>query len=78
LGITRLLAQKAIAVRLNDVDHAEIRYDHFAELGVDARLEKGHGYFYFSGGEATDWLDRPVKLPTLNNVMRDQWRMNRG
>jgi hypothetical protein len=25
-----------------------------------AQLEKGDGYFYFSGGEAADWLDRTV------------------
>jgi hypothetical protein len=36
--------------------------DRLAELG-DAHLEKGDGYFYFSGGEATDWLDRTVKVP---------------
>jgi hypothetical protein len=28
--------------------------DRLAELGYDARLEKGDGYFYFSGGEAMD------------------------
>ncbi len=26
--------------------------------GSHAVLAKGDGYFYFSGGEATDWLDR--------------------
>jgi hypothetical protein len=26
----------------------------------NARLEKAGDYFYFKGGEATDWLDRTV------------------
>jgi len=47
--------------------------DRLAELGADARLEKGDGYFYFSGGEATDWLDRTVKVPILNSLTLDQW-----
>jgi hypothetical protein len=39
-----------------------------SELGIDATLEKGDGYFYFSGGEATGWLDRTVKVPTLSSL----------
>src|SRR5579862_7956907 len=37
--------------------------DRLAELGHKADFEKGDGYFYFSGGEANDWLDRTVKVP---------------
>ena len=33
----------------------------------------GNGYSYFSGGEATDWLDRTVKVPTLSSLTLDQW-----
>jgi hypothetical protein len=44
-----------------------------AELGTKARLERGDGYFYFSGGEAADWLDRTVKVPTLASLNLDQW-----
>ena len=47
--------------------------DRLAELGHKASLEKGDGYFYFSGGEATDWLDRTVKVPTLSSLTLDQW-----
>jgi hypothetical protein len=47
--------------------------DRLTELGHDARLNKGDGYFYFSGGEATDWLDRTVKVPTLSSLTLDQW-----
>jgi hypothetical protein len=38
------------------------------ELSHNARLEKGDGYFRFSGREASDWLDRTVKVPTLARV----------
>ena len=47
--------------------------DRLAELGIDARLEKGDGYFYFSGGEATDWLDRTVRMPILSSLTLDEW-----
>jgi hypothetical protein len=47
--------------------------DHLTELAIDARLEKGDGYFYFSGGEASDWLDRTVKASTLASLTLDQW-----
>jgi hypothetical protein len=33
-------------------------------------MQKGDGYFYFSGGEATDWLDRTVKVPVTRSVGR--------
>lgn len=38
--------------------------ERLTELGHKATIEKGDGYFYFSGGEATDWLDRTVRVPT--------------
>jgi hypothetical protein len=47
--------------------------DRLAELGYNARLEKGDGYFYFSGGEAADWLDCTVKVATLSSLTLDQW-----
>ena len=46
--------------------------DRLAELGHKASLEKGDGYFYFSGGEATDWLDRTVKVPTRLTIRVEQ------
>jgi hypothetical protein len=36
--------------------------DGLAAKGDKAHLEKGDGYFYFYGGEVTDWLDRIVKV----------------
>jgi len=38
-----------------------------------ARLEKGDGYFYFSGDEATNWLDRTVNARSLSSLSLDQW-----
>ena len=35
-------------------------------------MRKGDG-FYFSGGEATDWLDRTLKVPILSSLTLDQW-----
>jgi hypothetical protein len=45
----------------------------FAKRGHNARLEKGDGYFYFLGGDAADWLDRSVNVPTLSSLTLDQW-----
>jgi len=41
--------------------------------GIKARLEKGDDYFYFWTGEAEDWLDRTVRVPTLHSLTLDQW-----
>ena len=42
-------------------------------LGCDAVLARGDGYFYFWGGEAADWLDRTVRVPTLQSLTLEQW-----
>jgi hypothetical protein len=42
-------------------------------LGSHAVLAKGDGYFYFWGGEAADWLDRTVRVPTLQSLTLEQW-----
>jgi hypothetical protein len=47
--------------------------EELAKRGSGARLEKGDGYFYFSGGEATDWLDRTVNTHSLNSLSLDHW-----
>ena len=44
-----------------------------AKRGHQAMLEKGDGYFYFRGGEAVDWLDRTVTVPTVSSLTLDQW-----
>jgi hypothetical protein len=37
-----------------------------ADLGTKAELAKGAGYFLFRGGEADDWIDRTIAVPTEN------------
>ena len=44
-----------------------------ARLGHDVLLAKGSGYFYFWTGEAADWLDRTVNVPSLSALTLDQW-----
>ena len=47
--------------------------DELAKRRVGARLEKGDGYFYFSGGEARDGLDKTVNAPSLSSLSLEQW-----
>jgi hypothetical protein len=47
--------------------------EELAKRGSGARLERGDRYFYFSGGEATDWLDRTVNAYSLSSLSLDQW-----
>lgn len=47
--------------------------DELEKRGANARLEKGSGYFYFSGDEADGWLDRTVHADTLSSLSLDQW-----
>jgi len=44
-----------------------------AKRGQVARLAKGPGYFYFQFGEAADWLDKTVNVPTINSLTLEQW-----
>jgi len=44
-----------------------------ARLGNHAQLAKGDGCFYFWTGDAADWLDRTVKVPTLSTLTLEQW-----
>jgi len=41
--------------------------------GYPARLEKGGGYFVFSGGEADNWLNRTVARQRISDLSLDQW-----
>ena len=41
--------------------------------GYNARLEKASDYFYFKGGEATDWIDRTVPVPNVSALTLEQW-----
>ena len=47
--------------------------DELARRGHHARLEKAGGCFYFFGGEATDGLDRTVRVRTMNALTLEQW-----
>ena len=44
-----------------------------AKRGHQTMLVNGDGYFYFRGGEAADWLDRTIRVPTLSTLTLDQW-----
>ena len=47
--------------------------DELARLGHQARLERASGYFYFFGGEAADWIDRTVRVVTVNALTLEEW-----
>jgi hypothetical protein len=47
--------------------------DELARLGYRARLAKASGYFYFQFGEAADWLDRTVNVPTVSSRTVPEW-----
>jgi len=53
--------------------HLKTINDELGRLGYGAVLAKGDGYFYFSSGEAADWLDRTVKVRTINSLTLKQW-----
>jgi hypothetical protein len=44
-----------------------------AKRGHTARLESAGQYFYFLGGEATDWLDRTVQVSKVSSLTLEQW-----
>jgi hypothetical protein len=44
-----------------------------AKRGHMARLAKASDYFYFHLGEAADWLDRVVRVPTVSSLSLEQW-----
>ena len=44
-----------------------------AKRGHKLRLERGGGYFYFWTGEAADWLDSTVRVPTVGSLALEQW-----
>jgi hypothetical protein len=47
--------------------------DELAKRGFTARLVKAGGYFYFEGGEASDWLDKTVIVPTVSSFSLPEW-----
>jgi hypothetical protein len=53
--------------------HLKTINDELGRRGYKAELEKGNGYFYFQGGEAAGWLDRTVKVRTVNSLTLKEW-----
>jgi hypothetical protein len=53
--------------------HLKVINDELARLGFKAQLAKGDGYFYFTEGEAADWLDKSVKARTINTLTLKEW-----
>jgi len=47
--------------------------EELAKRGHTARVAKADGYFYFQFGEAANWLDRTVRVPTVNALSLKQW-----
>jgi hypothetical protein len=47
--------------------------DELVRRGHHARLEKAGGYFYFWSEDAADWIDRTVRVQTLNALTLNQW-----
>jgi len=47
--------------------------DELARRGATERLARASGYFYFEFGEAAGWLDRTVRVPTVNALTLEQW-----
>ena len=47
--------------------------EELARRGHTAVLAKGDGYFYFTMGDTADWLDRTVRVRTINSLTLKQW-----
>jgi hypothetical protein len=47
--------------------------DELLRRGHNVRLDKTSDYFYFFGGEATDWIDRTVPGTTVSSQTLEQW-----
>jgi hypothetical protein len=44
-----------------------------ARRGHRVLLARGDGYFYFRYGEASDWLDRTIRVSKLSDLTVEQW-----
>lgn len=45
----------------------------FARPGIRSLLARGDGYFYFWSGDAADWLERTVRVPSLHAFTMEQF-----
>jgi hypothetical protein len=66
-GIAIIVPIMAARVTLKAVN------DELSRRGHQARLEKGRGYFYFWSEDSADWIDRTMRVATLNSRTLDQW-----
>jgi len=53
--------------------HLKTINDELARLGRKERLAKAKNYFYFTEGEAEDWLDKTVGVRTINMKTLKEW-----
>jgi len=53
--------------------HLKVINDELKRLGHNVELAKGNGYFYFTSGEAEEWLDRTVGVRTINSKTLKEW-----
>ena len=54
--------------------HLKTVNDELARLGHTARLEKDGGHhFLFTSGEAEHWIERTVRVRTINSFTLKQW-----
>jgi len=44
-----------------------------AKRGHNTHLERACEYFYFAGGEASDWLQKTVAVPAVSSLTLDGW-----
>lgn len=47
--------------------------NHFAIRGIQERLVKGKGYYYFAGGDAEKWRNASVNVYKLNQLGIKGW-----
>lgn len=43
------------------------------QIGADETLVKGKGYFYFIGGESTEWNQQSVYVFSIKELSIEQW-----
>ena len=66
-GIAIIVPIMAARVTLKAVN------DELERCGLDARLERASGHFYFWSADSAGWIDRTVRVPTLNSLTLKQW-----
>jgi hypothetical protein len=47
--------------------------DELANVGHGAQLVKAGKYFYFTGGDAADWIDATVPVDKISALTLAQW-----